>query len=111
MYYPCSNCGKITHLHLKDVNINPKSSLCFECYKGQHISIIVNGNKIITIKNQLSYFDVICMVHSGTITENTCYSITYKNANETKSEGILSKDKIIKIKDGTIISAYITNNA
>lgn len=112
MDYPCSNYwyGKFTCLDLDRININSKYQ-CFQCYPFQPISIIVNGCKINTIQSELSYSNVIGMVHIGTITADTCYSIIYKNANEVIDNGILNYGQSIKIKDGTIISAYITSNA
>lgn len=116
MYFKCSNCGIEGHNLKLQNNSNPpdeKNILCFRCWENQPIIITVNGKSIKTIKNELSYFDIIQMAYPG-ITPNQAsypfFSVTYREAYGGK-EGILSYTESIKIVDGTKISAYMTNNA
>lgn len=75
--------------------------------------IILNAKERIYNQEKISYAQVIALAFSNIKSKDRprIASITFKDANQEKTEGILGPKKSVKIKEGTKFTCHVTSNA
>lgn len=76
-------------------------------------NIILNGKDRVYNQEKISYAQVIALAFSNMKSQDRprIASITFKDANQEKMEGILSPKGSVKIKEGTKFTCHVTSNA
>lgn len=73
-----------------------------------HKQIVINGKEFNVHGNYLTYEQVVVFARENPSMTET---VTYHKADGVKSEGVLRKDEVVSIKNGTSFDAYDTNCA
>lgn len=89
--------------HAVDVN-NPDDP----AYPVTEKKITINGRRQTVQADRLSYDQIVQLAATG---RTGLHSVTYHGAGSPNSEGILAPGEWVQIKDGTHLSAMVTDNA
>ena len=75
-------------------------------------SIIVNGREKTVDHEELTFDQVVSLAFEEPPTGKALYfTITYRRGGGRKSEGILVKGEVVKVRDGTVINVTVTDKS
>jgi hypothetical protein len=77
------------------------------------ITIIVNGREKQVSTRDLSFLEIVRLAFpgNGPLNETTAYTVTFKKADGSKTEGSLVAGDSVEIKNGTIFNVTATDRS